>query len=430
MKLKSIGLILTSLWCINAEAANGGSFVRGYELDYLYDSYAGYTNREWMKLLPDEVKISALSIPGTNSSLSRYGGDIPAKQTLSLDSQLDMGIRFFDARFKFRDGKLYAYSGLISQYQTFDEFLYTISRYLDAYPSESIMIRIRNEEGGYSFFKEFSARFEQVVKQYEHNLFIPKNSNFTLGEARGKFTFIYDDQLRLNKRMGLSLDELTIQDDSHIYDNWKLYDKWQAIKDHFSNIQSSQETKISINYLSASGGSFPYFVASGKSSHGSHDNQLLTGIATVDKRKWPDFPRVSCLGSLCSIIFLGTNQLTSKWIDSNPVHLGVVAADFPGGRLVDKIISRNFQQQQNQCMYIYEHMDFRGQSMRICNDIPDLGPLNNKLSSYKLPKGWQVRFFDGKNYTGGYYTRESNSTDNSMTYDFNDKIESIKILKK
>ena len=100
---------------------------------------------------------------------------------------------------------------------------------------------------------------------------------------------------------------------------------------------------MSLNYLSGSVGSFPYFVASGKSSPGSHAPQLWTGVSTVSKSKYRDFPRTACLGTLCSINFAGTNQLTEKWIKENKFmqNLGIVAMDFPGGGLVNSIIQRN-----------------------------------------------------------------------------------------
>lgn len=73
-----------------------------------------------------------------------------------------------------------------------------------------------------------------------------------------------------------------IQDEYHLSTNWDLYDKWTKVKDHLTNANNSDPSnrKTFINFLSGSGGSFPYFVASGQSSPGTNAPRLLTGRTT------------------------------------------------------------------------------------------------------------------------------------------------------
>ncbi|HEX4228331.1 MAG TPA: hypothetical protein VHZ07_06655 [Bryobacteraceae bacterium] len=65
------------------------------------------------------------------------------------------------------------------------------------------------------------------------------------------------------------------------------------------------DQRLYINYLSGSGGSFPYFVASGKSGPSTGGTLLLTGMTTITNPNTdPDFPRVGCLLGMCSIALI------------------------------------------------------------------------------------------------------------------------------
>ena len=106
--------------------------------------------------------------------------------------------------------------------------------------------------------------------------------------------------------------------------------------------------KVFINYLSgamADGSAnvvFPYFVASGKSYWSTAAPQLATGKMTPFFTGWPEFPRVGCVGDLCTIVYEGTNQLTYQWLKAAPRNrVGIIMADFPGPGLIDQIIAVN-----------------------------------------------------------------------------------------
>ncbi|MGF1903346.1 hypothetical protein [Aliivibrio sifiae] len=78
----------------------------------------------------------------------------------------------------------------------------------------------------------------------------------------------------------------------------------------------------------------------------------------------------------------------------------------------------------NKSLTIFADTDYSGDRLSIQDSISDLENMNNRLSSYTIPDGWEVIFFEGKNFTGGFYTRNSSS---SYASDFNDSIESIRI---
>ena len=88
--------------------------------------------------------------------------------------------------------------------------------------------------------------------------------------------------------------------------NWVLYDKWLEIKNFLPGVNTAKKSKIM--FWTGHGGSYPYFVASGKSS--STGNRLVTGLTTPGfKSSYPDFPRVGCFIGICSIVFEGMNTM-------------------------------------------------------------------------------------------------------------------------
>ena len=95
-------------------------------------------------------------------------------------------------------------------------------------------------------------------------------------------------------------DKFSIQDDYHLKVNGDLHEKWRNVKNHLIDArdkanESGRETHV--NYLSGSGGSFPYFVASGKSSPQNGAPRLLTKAKPECLRSntsYPEFPRINC----------------------------------------------------------------------------------------------------------------------------------------
>lgn len=414
----------------------GGELETGYYLTYLYETRSGYANPNWMEHLPDKTLFSELSIPGTNNSLSIIGGDIPKAQTLSILYQLDMGIRYFDVKFKYRDGILIAYNNQFRQLSTFEEFLNDINTFLTSYPSEFVIIRIKNEAGNNDHSDEYYQRFREVRKNYEHNNFIPKQENFTLGEARGKFIFIRD--FKVKSKIGLELNSFFIQDSIYLKNNRDLYLKWDKVKNHFLQLQQTDKSTKSINDLSGFIGAFPYFVASGKINHFTHSPQLLTGTVTSDKNHWPDLPRTNCTYSLCSIKFIGVNQLTYNWIKAQPldVKLGIVAIDFPGAALVRSIIKNNEkfllpknQRKEKPKVIIYSDDNFKGKSVKIFENIASLQTIamDNKLSSYEISPKYKIIFYENENFEGNNWIRTHRSKDSTSVL-FKDRISSIMIV--
>ena len=161
-----------------------------------------------------------------------------------------------------------------------------------------------------------------------------------LGEVRGKIVVLQNfDAAQI---YGLAWKNLDIQDDYNLTSNWGLYDKWTSVKNQLNKANISSKKQIVVNFLSGSGGSFPYFVASGKSSPQTHAPRLLTGRTTPGWHSYPDFPRVGCRIGICSIAFEGTNNLVTAELAKEKLKFtGIVMIDFPGAGLISRIIKLN-----------------------------------------------------------------------------------------
>ena len=318
----------------------------GTEPGYSHDSSAKTVNTDWMGALRDGTRLSELSVPGTHDTMALHWGDSVQTQSMPLDVQLTSGIRALDIRLMFISDVLMVCHGIAFQYDSFDHVMQTTTSFLAAHPGETIIMRVglATDTGlNKSTFDETWKRYWNV---YKGNFLKYSGDNPRLGQMRGKIVLLQDFA---GDQYGIDYDTLSAQDSYTLTTNWELYHKWELVKSKLTSTNtvpsvcnSNNPCPVMINYLSASGGSFPYFVASGKSSPGTDASRLPTGKTTPGFSGWPDFPRVACLGSLCTIAFEGTNNLTYEWLkEETRSRVGLVMADFPGPGLIEQIIQVN-----------------------------------------------------------------------------------------
>lgn len=311
---------------------------------YSHDGETKTGNPEWMSKLPDSMRLSELSVIGTHDTMAFYGGDAVQCQSMSLQNQLLSGIRFIDIRCKHVNDIFAIYHGIVSQNATFSDVLNTVCLFLKDFPSETVFMRVKEEDTPSGNTRTFSETFEKAYwEPYGQYFWQPgTDTNPSLSELRGKIVVMqaFDES---GKTFGLLWNSFNIQDDYKLNTNWDLYDKWEKVKKQLNETASSK--KIVFNFLSGSTGSFPYFVASGQSSPQTNAPRLMTGRTTPGwKDSWPDFPRVNCFIGICSIAFEGTNNLIINYLKGDGQSIkkaGFILADFPGPELIDTIIKLN-----------------------------------------------------------------------------------------
>lgn len=343
---------------------------------YSHDSTTGATNQGWMAWLPDNAPLSELTLPGTHDSGSyRFGGDIAFTQSMTLNDQLYAGVRAWDIRLgKAIDDRLRVYHGDVLQGQDFEnEVLTTASNYLAASPTETIVMRVKRDTGPEDGFDTMvKASLDKYPRVYRGT-----SDNPTLANIRGKIVVLQDFSPSI--RMGIPWNSLAIQDRYQMNTNWDLADKWRAIRGQLDASQFGPRATTYVNFLSGSGGSFPYFVASGNSSPGTGAPNLLTGLTRgiIDTCKGnsqciPEFPSEHCADHVgCLVAFEGTNVLTKNEINARgwPNRYGIVMADFPGARLIHSLIVSN--------NYSGYRSSLKVQESGRCLDVPTTTPQND-----------------------------------------------------
>jgi 1-phosphatidylinositol phosphodiesterase len=343
MGLAAAAVPLLGSWTAPVASAHNSS-------GYSHDSTNGATHTDWMANIPDELRVSELSIPGTHDSGSyEFGGDIVLTQSMNISNQLNGGIRAMDIRLKIDDGELMVYHGIAPQGLAFDgDVLATVTSFLAAHPSETVLMRIKDEDAPPAT-DGFDDLVIQALNSYSSYVYQGSSDNPTLGEIRGKIVVLQNFSSSLD--IGIPWSSLSIQDEFDLDTNWDLAWKWDQVKDHFGTANNNANyLTIHVNFTSAANGGFPYFFASGHSSPQTGAPRLLTGytrgvIDTCDDD--PDicideFPSVNCFAGTCSVAFEGINILAMNYLNAGNVRrAGIVMSDFPGHGLIESIINLN-----------------------------------------------------------------------------------------
>jgi len=294
---------------------------------------------DWMARVPDSRYLNDLSIPGTHNSMSRFGGDAAATQTMPLRAQLYAGVRAFDVRVRLVRNHLQAYHGPFRQYATLQQILRTMRQFLLDHPSEVLLVRVRQE--GPPTWSTVPIDTAMMMETAAHRDLIQVASHTVprLGSVRGRIILFPESTY-------FTLHE--VSDAWHLRTNWDLYGKWDTVRNALRKARNSNVFDLTrpwgfVTYLSANGGVFPYFAASGQVSSHGHAARLATGLTTPAFRHvYADFPRVNCFIGICTIAFEGINYLVLERLRAwKPHYVGIVMADFPGPSLIREIIDIN-----------------------------------------------------------------------------------------
>jgi len=170
--------------------------------------YSSSRLESWMGKLRNEMPLSVLSIPGTHNSPTHHVA-LPSVrcQAVSVKEQLDNGVRFLDIRVQPESADDVSKEGLILVHSAFPisltgtkyfrDLIDTVYSFLDANPTETIMISLKREGIGKSTDQHLS---KIVQRHYANDRWFTDNRIPTLGEARNKIVLIrrfgLDDSLK------------------------------------------------------------------------------------------------------------------------------------------------------------------------------------------------------------------------------------------
>ena len=258
-----------------------------------------------MKEIPDNIKISELTIPGTHDSCTyQIKGlgilvSFAAKtQSWNLEEQMKAGLRYFDIRLRSYNNTLHCFHGPIDLGQTFDSILKTSSSFINANKSEGLIMQIVSEYDDKDCTKSMEQMYQEYTKGYKNMIIEYNNEKIpTMGEIRGKLFFI-----KIMKGSTSHISHFHIQNSWSCNTIQQIGKKIKKIRTQFQRATVSKENRTGdffLNYLSS-----------------SSDYIMMSPLAAAKK----------------------CNKIAFDYKG----RMGIVLADFPGEGLIEYLILQNF----------------------------------------------------------------------------------------
>lgn len=210
----------TSLTCLSSDPRLHLTAI--YHADFRHISLFTSVNLEsWMSKLDDEISLSYISIPGTHNSPTCYTALPTVRcQAVGVKEQLQNGVRFLDIRVQpenpddpSKDELILVHSAFpisLTGNKYFRNIVDTVYNFLDANPSETVIISLKREGVGRSTDQQLS---KILYNHYacDKGRWFTENRIPTLGEVRKKIVLIrrfgLDDSLkRENDHQGWAID--------------------------------------------------------------------------------------------------------------------------------------------------------------------------------------------------------------------------------
>ncbi|WP_433307629.1 phosphatidylinositol-specific phospholipase C [Actinoplanes sp. CA-030573] len=307
--------------------------------DSAYRTLGGATNPDWMRGLSGATSLAALSIPGTHETMAIHGGAWTQTQENFGDSggtlaaQLNAGIRMIDIRARVNTGNTFTiHHGATYQNANFDDVLGRLTAFLAAHPGETVLMRLKQECTGEigscsdaTGMNPFTSIFDGYVARYRALFWSPAVTGNapapTLGEARGKVVLAVLNGARGGRYDGYGLAQFRDWNDgssTYVQDNYTVPNvgaiatKRDQVRRFLDATSAGDPTKLYVNFASgASVFAQPQQVAGG-----------ALGVQGVDP-------------------FLLTYLNEGPEVHAPVVRTGVLMLDFPGGGLINKIITVN-----------------------------------------------------------------------------------------
>ena len=152
----------------------------------------------WMGDLPDSQRLTELAIPGSHDSTAtidyKFGelviADTAKTQNLTIDEQLRVGTRFLDIRLLQEQGILETYHGIVKQEMPFSEVLESAYGFLEEFPSEVLVMSIKEEGSAIGPIEmPFAEQVEAVIAENPERWYLA-NATPSLGDTRGKIVLV------------------------------------------------------------------------------------------------------------------------------------------------------------------------------------------------------------------------------------------------
>lgn len=146
---------------------------------------------KWMSELGDELRLSAISMPGTHDSCAFAGSLLARCQSLSLGEQLSAGIRFLDVRCRHINDQFELYHSSFSLGDFFDTgVVEPCVNFLRRNPTETVLMLVSPEHIPRNNRLEFDDLFLRYIASTSQFWHLNGHEMPTLGQTRGKIVLL------------------------------------------------------------------------------------------------------------------------------------------------------------------------------------------------------------------------------------------------
>ncbi|KAF7353661.1 PLC-like phosphodiesterase [Mycena venus] len=335
-----------------------------------YDGGCSQTSKtcDWMRNYPDDTKLVHMNLPGTHDSatwnytqatqdsLFRYTGtDIPPAaifqcQDKSFFDMLNLGIRVFDLRFAYNPGNdtlgFHHSQALLAPTTTVEDVWFGFYSWLDQHPTEAVLISL-NYESGTGTPRDLKLEqhiYDIMTSSLASKYWVQTNGSLgTLGEARGKLTFLqrysYDFlPASESKRFGIQLPPNEWTDNSP-----SIEIVYNSATQQTAFIEDYYEIGLPIGAGAAENIQWKFNATTAHLQNATtlNPDQLYISFASSehDEDVPPETPRIMALGN--GTATPGVNQKLLPWLQARKgKRFGIIMLDFfdavPG--LVEAVI--------------------------------------------------------------------------------------------
>lgn len=222
-------------------------------IDKSHDAYS----KNWLKNVDDNAKITEVSLPGTHDSGATHSiADVAGKcQDLSIKTQLEIGVRFFDLRLQLVNDEFKIVHSFVDQNLKFSIVLKDLYSFIKENSSEYLIISIKEEASPINSTLWFDEALIRDFEEYKDVFMINENKlPETVKEARGKIYLLS----RFSGHIGIPAHYGWADDCSFEFDNIFVQDNYniQNIEDKKSDIlnainyANTNKSKLVLNFTS------------------------------------------------------------------------------------------------------------------------------------------------------------------------------------
>lgn len=212
--------------------------ISSYAYDVKEETLSNVSISDWMSVIRDDTRLTEITIPGTHDSCARkfhnedaFGvmSGISKCQNLTITEQLNAGIRFLDIRcevdasshsVKTVHGSTDCWNG--DDYYYLDYVFNDVYSFLDAHPSETVLISIKEDDGNNGVPHFTNAIYEYIhgYRSNDNRYFYGESYNYndrwylgksvpTLADVRGKCVLFnrFDQYIGSESGQGVTVDE-------------------------------------------------------------------------------------------------------------------------------------------------------------------------------------------------------------------------------